>query len=307
MIRFRILPCSRSDTKSRPPIVRLLALFTVSCTILFLPAFPLYCQQVLRIWPGLAPGTLGTKDNERIIDNRIHDVYQPDLTVFLPGKKVEKSPAVLIIPGGGFRYVCFRKEGTLVAKWLNKNGIAAFVLKYRLNLRDALMDAERSMEVIRGKAERYRIDLDKVGVMGFSAGGQVAADLETRNVRESDRPDFAMLVYPALNWEHPDADTITAASYKTDIADHSFVPFYLLVNRRTAPTFIVNGADDRTVNVRESIQFFKALHDAGVPFELHVFQKGGHGFGLGTDRGEVSSWPRLCIEWMQIEGFIGKK
>lgn len=111
-----------------------------------------------------------------------------------------------------------------------------------------------------------------------------------------------ILVYPALDWLHPDADKEPVNSGDKN----SFVPFYRLVDKNTPPTFIVHAADDRTVPVKQSIKFFTALHDTGVPCELHIFEKGGHGFGLGTGRGAVDAWPVLCVRWMNTERILAR-
>ncbi len=277
-----------------------LALFSVNAV---------YAQRTVNIWPGLAPGAGNEKNKERIVNERIYDVYQPDLTVYLPGKPDANRPAVVVCPGGGYDHLAIELEGTSVARWLNDNHIAAFVLKYRLNPDQALDDAKRAMSLVRADAKKYGINRDMVGILGFSAGGQVAAGLATHYERTtmkdhidsvSCRPDFMVLVYPALDWLHPNADE----EYARLGPKASFIPYFHLVDKDTPPTFIVHAADDETVPVNESVQFFTALHDAGVPCELHIFEKGGHGFGLGEDRGAVDSWPALCVEWMKTRGIL---
>jgi acetyl esterase/lipase len=269
-------------------------------------------QSTIRIWNGLAPGTDGRRDEEKIIDGRIFNVYQPDLTVFLPKNKSENCPAILVLPGGGYTHLAFDIEGKKTAEWLNANGVAAFVLKYRLNPVEALQDAQRAMSLVRAKAKEFGIDSNEIGVVGFSAGGQVAANLATHYTRSSAsdlidstscKPDFMILIYPALNWLHQSLDS---SGQNSDAESGSFVPFYKLVDKNTPPTFIVHASDDRTVPVKESIDFYTALKRAGVPCELHVFEKGGHGFGLGDDRGPVKDWGKLCVDWMRVNGILTK-
>ena len=278
--------------------------------ITFFASPSLRAQETVNFWPGLAPGTGREKNEEKIVNHRIYNVYQPDLTVYLPKKPDANRPAVVICPGGGFTHLAIGIEGTDVAKWLNGNGVAAFVLKYRLKPEQAFDDAKRAMSYVRANATKYNINPGMLGIAGFSAGGQVAAEVATHYDRNPKRdlvdgvsckPDFMILGYPALDWLHPNADSVYAASRgKKDV----FVPYYHFVNKHTPPTFIVHAADDSTVPVKQSIRFFTALRKAGVHCELHIFQKGGHGFGLGTGRGEVDEWPGLCVEWMMTEGVI---
>ena len=283
---------------------------------LFLMLFtsgPIFAQQsTIRIWNGLAPGTENQKDEEKIVGGRIFNVYQPDLTVFLPKNRSENYPAILVLPGGGYGHLAFDIEGKKPAEWLNANGVAAFVLKYRLNPDEALQDARRAVSLVRARAKEFGINPGEVGVLGFSAGGQVAANLATHYTRNSAadfidstscRPDFMVLVYPALNWLHQSLDN---ASRISNAESNPFVPFYKLVDGNTPPAFIVHASDDKTVSVKESIDFYTALKTAGVPCELHIFEKGGHGFGLGDDRGPVEDWGNLCVDWMKVNKILTK-
>ncbi|HQT90511.1 MAG TPA: alpha/beta hydrolase [Candidatus Kryptobacter bacterium] len=278
----------------------------------FFLSLPLCAQQTANIWPGLAPGTGNEKDQEKAVNNRIYNVYQPNLTVYLPSKPNGNRPAVVICPGGGYMYLAIELEGTEVARWLNEDGVAAFVLKYRLDSGEALEDAKRAMSFVRANAAEYDVNPGMIGIAGFSAGGQVAAGLATHHQRTvindrvdsvSCKPDFMILGYPALDWLHPNADEEYAQSGGKNGV---FVPFYRLVDKDAPPTFIVHAANDKTVPVGQSLQFFTALEEAGVPCELHVYEEGGHGFGLGTGRGAVDSWPGLCVEWMKTEGILAK-
>lgn len=287
-------------------------LAAILSVIAFLSALPVYAQQTVRIWPGLAPGTGHEKDNEKMVNHRIYNVYQPDLTVYLPKKRNANRPAVIVCPGGGYTHLAIELEGTDVARWLNRNGVAAFILKYRLKPDQAFEDAKRAISYVRANAKKYHINPSMLGIAGFSAGGQVAAEVVThyKKARKRDlvegascKPDFVILGYPALDWLHPNADKIyTESRDKKGI----FIPYYHLVNKNTPPTFIVHAADDKTVPVEQSIQFFTALRKAGVPCELHIFQEGGHGFGLGTGRGEVSKWPGLCVDWMRTQSVLSE-
>ena len=246
-------------------------------------------NKVLKIWNGLAPGTENKKNEETIKNERVWKVYQPDLTVFLPEKRIENRPAILIFPGGGYTHVTIGKEGSEIAEWLNENGIAAFVLKYRLNREEALKDAQRALSFVRYKAKDFNIDPDRIGVIGFSAGGHLAANLISHPVKEklndavdstSCKPNFAVLVYGWLQDQ------------------------YEFITKNNPPTFLAHASDDLTVPVEQSIDYYLMLQKNGVPVEMHIYEKGKHGFGLGEDVGYDINWPKSCIDWMRLNGFI---
>ncbi len=281
------------------------------CLMIAMTSAGLAQQSTVRLWNGLAPGTEGRKDEEERVNGDVFRVYQPDLEVFLPKEKNKSCPAVVILPGGGYTHLAYIKEGVRIARWLNTNGVAAFILKYRLNPDEALQDAQRALSLVRAQAAQFGINPDEIGILGFSAGGQVAANLATHYTKSSMadlidsiscKPDFLVLIYPALNWLHRSFDNDVP-----DPGDTSFVPFYKLVDKNTPSTFIVHATDDGTVPVKESIDFYTALHKAGVPCELHIYEKGGHGFGLERDRGAVSGWGELCVIWMKVNGILTAK
>jgi acetyl esterase/lipase len=251
---------------------------------------PLYSQhKVIKIWPGLAPGTEGRENNEKTAGGSVINVYQPDLTIFLPEKINKNKPALIVMPGGGYRQVVMKKEGYDIADWLNKNDIAAFVLKYRLKPDEALQDARRALSFLRSKASVYNINPDNIGVIGFSAGGHLAANLSThfendRNIDHiesvSCRPDFMVSVYGAVG------------------------PFVDDVDKDTPPAFLVHTGDDPKVPVKVSVEYYLALHDNGIPAELHLYESGGHGFALRDVDKPVISWADRCIDWMRVQGIL---
>jgi acetyl esterase/lipase len=271
-------------------------------TVLFLAAvvaaFSVNAQdQVVPIWPGLAPGSEGVTDEEQWVDGReVSDVYQPDLTLFLPENRVTPSPAVLVFPGGGYRKVFMEKEGYKIARWLNENGIAAFVLKYRLDRDEALRDAQRGLALVRHGAGAYGIDKNKIGVIGFSAGAHLAGNLVANHQdRErhdaiddvSSRPDFWISVYGAYRDIIRDAD------------NPGNIP----------PAFLVHAGDDSRVPATVSVELYTLLSEAGVPAELHIFEQGEHGFALETDRGAavtstVTSWSERLLAWFKVRGVL---
>ena len=263
----------------------------ISSGILFLLIASANAQnKVIKIWPGLAPGTEGKPDTEKVVGGGVTGVYQPDLTIFLTEKQNKNLPAVVVLPGGGYRQVVMRKEGYSIAEWLNKNGIAAFVLKYRLDKEAALSDAQRALSFLRANAKQYNINTDNIGVIGFSAGGHLAANLSTHYLKEkmidavdsvSCKPDFMISVYGAVGALVKD------------------------VNKDTPPAFLAHAGDDPKVPVTQSVDYYLALHKYGVPAELHVYEKGGHGFALRDVDKPVISWATRCIDWMKVQGILG--
>lgn len=264
-------------------------------------------------------------DEQEEIDSsdiiRISKVQDPDITVFLPSKKNATGHAVIICPGGGYRYLSYDWEGLDVAKFFNSVGIAGIVLKYRLpqsesNViphRSPLLDAQRAMRMVRYHAEEWNIDKQKIGIMGFSAGGHLASTLGTHfdegqvNAdneidKMSCRPDFMILVYPVISFnqeithmgsrhqligENPDSDLVNFYSNEKQIEDNS------------PPAFILHAGNDHPVPVTNSLLFYEGLQEKSIPAEMHIYPKGGHGFGLGINEGYLAEWPGLCVEWLK--------
>lgn len=254
-------------------------------------------EKVVKIWPGLAPGSEGVTDKEQWVDGReVSNVYQPDLTIFLPENRQVPSPAMIVFPGGGYRKVVMEKEGYKIARWLNESGVAAFVLKYRLERDEALRDAQRALALVRHDAKSYGIDKDKIGIIGFSAGAHLAGNLAA-NHRDherhdeiddvSSRPDFWISVYGAYR------DIIRDADRPKDIA----------------PAFLVHAGDDSRVSAAASVELYSLLSGAGIPAELHIYEQGEHGFALETDRGPavtstVESWSGRLLAWLKVRGIL---
>jgi len=283
----------------------------------------------IKLWPDGIPGSITDPSYvEKIttVDGRItrcERVVNPDLSVFLPAPDKANGAAVLICPGGGYGALAFDHEGNAIAKWLNDNGIAGIILKYRLPsdqiMKDKstgpLQDAQEAMRVIRRNASDWKIDPGKVGVIGFSAGGHLASTLSTHYAEKvyevkdnsSARPDFSLLIYPVVSFD----TTITHRGSRNNLIgikpDARLVERFsneLQINNETPPAFLVHSADDKAVPVMNSIGYFRGLQKNNIPAELHVFQKGGHGYGLAPDRGTESSWPDLCINWMKQIGIF---
>lgn len=248
--------------------------------------------------------------------NKYHHVTTPTLSVFTPKEKKANGTAVLIMPGGGYRHLSFHKEGVKIAQWLNSLGITAFVLKYRLP-NDSIMenksiaplqDAQEALRYIRANSKKWHCHPDKIGVLGSSAGGHLAATLSTQyhqkvytsQYSESAQPNFTILLYPVISMDQ----TITHKGSRTNLLGNSpseeAIQRYsneMQVDKNTAPTFLVHATDDLVVPVENSIRYYHALLNHKIKTELHVFESGGHGFGLGTKPG-VSTWPLLCQNWL---------
>ena len=285
--------------------------------------------QTLKLWP---EGIPGSKTDPSYVENittadgritRCEKVVTPDLTVFLPAAEKANGAAVFICPGGGYGVLAFDHEGNAIAKWLNDNGIAGIILKYRLPsdqiMTDKsigpLQDAQEAMRVIRRNAAVWKINPGKIGVIGFSAGGHLASTLSTHyagkvyEVKDntSARPDFSLLIYPVVSFD----TAITHVGSRNNLIgtnpDEAKVSHFsneLQITADTPPAFLVHSADDPAVPVMNSIAYFKGLQKNRIPVEMHIFQKGGHGYGLSPNGGTESSWPDLCIKWLKAMGLI---
>ena len=265
-------------------------------------------QGPIVLWSEGAPGALG-KDPVDI----------PTLTPFLPLKEKATGAAIIICPGGGYGHLADH-EGAPVAEWLNSIGITAFVLKYRLGPRyhhpAPLDDAARAIRTIRARAAEWKIDPARIGILGFSAGGHLASTIATHfdtgkpNAsdpieRVSSRPSLAILVYPVITM----GEKTHAGSMKNLLGDNPPPELIALlsnerhVTKETPPTFLVHTITDPGVPVDNTLLFVAALRKAGVPFELHLYERGPHGFGLGGNDPILSTWPARCADWLRVHGF----
>jgi|GEM_PF-880103 len=285
---------------------------------LLLFAAPLFAQQIAvpkpeRIWemtPNLIPDhdTLSKPD-------------EPKIYVYLPSAKNTTKSAVMIFPGGSYSSWAASTEGFNVARFLNTQGIAAFVVYYRNGTRYhypvQLLDAQRALRLVRSRAQQYGIDPQRIGVMGFSAGGHLAAltsthfDLGNLNAedpvdRVSSRPNFSVLVYPVITFTngpyiHRGSRTNLTGG-KTDLYEELSPELH--VTKETPPAFLVHGDKDGGVQADNSVLYYLACRRAGVPAELHVFQNASHSFHLGNHDPAVSEWPKLLTNWMSVNGWI---
>lgn len=283
----------------------------------------------VKLWPDGIPGSKTDASYvEEIITSegrttRCNRVVNPDLTVYLPPAGKGNGAAVLVCPGGGYTTLAFDHEGNAVARWLSENGIAGIVLKYRLpsdrimenRSIGPLQDAQEAMRVIRRNAGEWNLDPSKIGVIGFSAGGHLASTISTHyadNVykvkdQTDARPDFSLLIYPVISMD----STITHIGSRTNLIGRKASPELekrfsndKQITSDTPPAFLVHSADDTVVPVVNSLNYFKGVQALKIPCELHIFQKGGHGYGLATKGGTESSWPDLCLKWLKSIGII---
>ena len=266
--------------------------------------------QVL-LWSGEAPGALGEEEGDR-----------PTITPYLPEGGNHARSAVVVFPGGGYGHLAVDHEGDQVARWLNSRGVAAFVVRYRLGPRYRhpvmLQDAQRAIRTVRSQAGEWGIDQERIGVIGFSAGGHLASTTGTQFDAGlpvggdeidgvSPRPDFMMLIYPVITMqsdfthrgsrtnligEAPDARAVWEMSSESRVTPG------------TPPTFLVHSTDDAGVPVENSLGMYAALRRAGVPVEMHIYETGRHGFGLAPDNPVLSTWAGLAELWMRSHGWM---
>ena len=247
-------------------------------------------QTEILLWNGNMPGK-GAEKPEEVSPNknnhviRLTNVSEPTLT-FYPAKGTTKpNPMVIVCPGGGYNILAYNLEGTEVAEWLNSIGVSAAILKYRVpnNREGALEDARRALRLAREHSTDWNIDPKRVGMLGFSAGGHLAATCSN----SEDRPDFTVLVYPAY------------LSKPRGIA----LVEEIKIDANTPPAFLVQTQDDKNY-YRSTLAYGAALDMQGIRVELHLFAKGGHGYGLRPSQHPVSQWPKLCEAWMRESGFL---
>ncbi len=263
------------------------------------------------LWPQGAPGTKGEADEDK-----------PTLTVYLPKGGNPTKTGVVVAPGGSYTHLSMTKEGDDIALWLNSQGVAAFVLKYRLGPKYhapiELEDAQRAIRTVRANAAEYGVAVDHVGMWGFSAGGHLAAWAGTKfdagNAaatdpidRQGSKPDFLILAYPVITMTGPLAHAgskLNLLGESPDAATVQAMSVEMQVTKDTPPAFIFATTEDKTVPVENSVMFYTALVNAGVPAELHVFQHGAHGAGLAKANPQLSVWTELLSKWMRERGYM---
>ncbi|WP_420143082.1 alpha/beta hydrolase [Sphingobium sp.] len=290
-------------------------------------------DEIIDLWPGTPPGGTGAKITRRIEDQSkdpakpdrwVTGIDRPVLVVRRPARP--NGAAMLVVPGGGYGFLSYDNEGTSQAAWLNARGITAFILLYRLpgegwsGRQDVpLQDAQRAMRIIRDQSVHFAVSKDRIGVMGFSAGGHLAGSLATRHGekvytavdaadRQSARPDIAALVYPVVSLDAPfthggSRDNLLGSG--ADVALRRARSVEMRVNAETPPVFLVHATDDGLVPPANSIALFQAMEAAKRPVAMHIFEDGGHGFGTRLPRTmQASAWPDLLMTFAARHGLI---
>jgi acetyl esterase/lipase len=275
----------------------------------------------IRIWPGPAPGEKGdigvegnqAKPTDKLVGGKtveiLGNVSDPTITVYKPAADKDTGAAVLVCPGGGYYILAYDLEGTEVCDWLNSIGVTGVLLKYRVPRRHGpapyaapLQDAQRALGLVRSHGAEWGIDPGRIGVLGFSAGGNLSAVLSANNTGRvypavdaadalSCRPDFQILVYPAY--------------LVPGGVGYTLVP-EVAVTSDTPPTFLVMSQDDPE-HVEDVLAYAMAMKAAKVPFELHVYPTGGHGYGLRPGKDLVTTWPQRAADWMRSRGLLERK
>lgn len=282
------------------------------CLALFAPLLKAAPESPIILWPEGAPGAVGHEPADT-----------PTLTPYFPPKEKATGAAIIVCPGGGYSHLADH-EGGPVAEWLNTLGITAFVLKYRIGPRyhhpAPLQDAQRAIRLVRARAKEWGIDPERIGILGFSAGGHLASTAGTHFdsgkpdssdpiERVSSRPNLMVLVYPVITMR----EKTHGGSKKQLLGDNPSPELVALlsneehVTKDTPPTFLVHTYTDTTVPVENSLMFAEALRHAGVPFEFHLYERGPHGFGLGTKDPVLATWPARCADWLRLHGFTTPK
>lgn len=272
----------------------------------------------IPIWPGVAPDVQSVPGPEMQTLGAVTNVTRPTMTVYAPNGK-NTGAAVVVFPGGGFQILAIDLEGTEVCDWLTSRGITCVLLKYRVPSTPyvwqcdcrphnrslstpSLEDAQRTLRLVRSHAAEWRIDPHKVGVLGFSAGGYLVAEVSTRfetrlNARvdaadqESSRPDFAIAIYPG----HLAVEQNSTA-LNPNIKSH--------ITSQTPPTFLLQNEDDHVDRIEDALSYYMGLKAADVPVELHSYAQGGHAFGLRPSKLPVSGWPQLVEKWLATIGML---
>ena len=297
-----------------------------------------HSQEIINLWPDGAipnaiPGAQITEKSDPGTDGimRISNVSVPTLTAYLPPKEKATGAAIMICPGGGYSILASGHEGEDIARWFNTMGMTAFVLKYRLpnpaimtNQQEVpLLDAMQGMKLIRQNAVKYGIDPNKIGIMGFSAGGHLASTLSTHYFRpagelaagspgaqtsDQAKPNFAVLAYPVITFgekAHGGSRDKLLGKLNTSPEMIAYYSNELQVTNQTPPTFLVHAENDNAVPVENSINYYLACLKNKVPVEMHLYPTGGHGFGLRTAKfGSLNSWPASCQAWLASLGLV---
>jgi len=287
-------------------------------------------NKIISLWQGNVPGSIPNANYKETIDSEYHwikvrFITNPTLEMYPAPAENNTGTAVIICPGGSYYGLSFIGEGAQIAKWLNSLGITAFILKYRLpdnaimknKTIGPLQDGQQAIRIVRRNAGQWGINPHKIGIIGFSAGGHLASTVSTHfdeKVYEpvdtiSARPDFSLLIYPVISMDTAITHMGSRQNLLGNSPDPALVAHFsneLQVTGKTPPAFMVHSIDDGSVPVQNSIRYAMALHEHNVACELHIYQQGGHGYGLSPWGGTQSTWPEACRKWLDVNGFLIK-
>jgi len=287
--------------------------------------------QVVSIWQGKVPGSKVNADYQQYVDSadgwvKMRLVTDPFMDMYPAPASIANGTAVIICPGGGYWGLAIEHEGSQVAQWFNRLGITAFVLKYRLPEASImvdksvgpLQDGQEAIRIVRRHAQEWGINPNKIGIMGFSAGGHLAATVSTHfnetvyPLKKDDvsaRPDFSLLIYPVISMD----STITHMGSRINLlgekpSEEQVMRFLneKQVTAQTPPAFLIHSMDDTVVPVENSIRYVLAMKKCNVDCELHLYQHGGHGYGMGRSSDTESAWTQACELWLKSRGLLSR-
>lgn len=301
------------------------SLFMLACLVLTPLVHADSSKPVLPLWPEGVPDPLragvDAAATELDENDRVANVRNPSLIVYRADPALANGTAVVLCPGGGYARLAIGHEGHDVARWFNSLGVSCFILKYRhkeFGHPAPLRDVTRALRLVRSRAAEFGVDPERIGVMGFSAGGHLAssaatlfdhADAKTGAPLDavSARPSFAILIYPVIFMDSPhmhkgSRDNLIGENPTPELARQMSTDQQ--VTAQTPPTFLIHAQDDRTVPVENALAFYTALRRAGVPTEMHLYEKGSHGFGLKPKFPTTADWPARCETWLRAHGWV---
>lgn len=276
----------------------------------------------LKVWPNGAPNDNGMKEPEEKYDGlRVRNVSEAEMYIYLPENNINTGAAVVICPGGGYWIEAMDHEGYEIAEWLKSKGVAGIVLKYRLPYGHHEIpsgDLRQAVRTVRMNANEWGIDPGKIGIAGSSAGGHLASTVGTRfdfgNKNSSIpveqiscRPDFMLLLYPVISFSEEFGHMGSRKNLIGESNDWKLARKYsneLHVTPETPPTFLILADDDKTVLPKNSVEFYLALKENNVPAEIHIFQQGGHGFGITKKNQPADQWPEMFFNWLEVMKFV---
>jgi acetyl esterase/lipase len=286
----------------------LLYFFATVCLVFGASARP-----IIQLYPD-QPDRRSEEISKTTGTTRVSNVHTPTLTVFTPDKEKANGTSVVVCPGGGYSILAVEKEGYAIAEWFKSIGVTAFVLKYRLKEYQypaAQDDALTAIAYVREHADEYNIDPNRIGIMGFSAGGHVASSAGTHFDSEKNRPDFMILIYPVISMQEGLTHNGSRNNLLGKNPSQSLVDLTsneMQITAETPPTFLIHTSGDNAVKAENSVHFYLALRKHNIPAEMHIYEKGGHGYGMeARDFPASTDWPKRCRDWLDARRLLSHK